>query len=424
MKKFLKFIGVLLLVLILCIGGYYFANNEALPEGKTGEAADALATKMLTAVNNEAFENTELLEWSFRGKHHYKWYKQQGIVEVAWENNKVILHTQATEQSEVFVNGEKTENPEILKKATAYFNNDSFWLIAPHKVFDEGVTRSLVNYNGKDALLVSYASGGTTPGDSYLWIVDENGMPTEYKMWVQIIPIGGVSGTWNNWKMTKAGLQLPTEHTLSLFGMKIDMGDVKASNPKADALSNKILNAIKHEAYKNTNNLEWSFGGRRTYKWNKKEHIAEVVWDTTKVILHPDHLEKSQVFFNDKLASGDQTKTIKKAEGLFNNDSFWLVAPHKLFDDGALRTVKEIDGKEALLVKYTSGGTTPGDSYLWELDDNYVPKSYKMYVPSMNMEGVAATWEDWITTESGTLLPTNHTFGKNRQLSMGEVKAY
>jgi hypothetical protein len=75
------------------------------------------------------------------------------------------------------------------------------------------------------------------------------------------------------------------------------------------------------------------------------------------------------------------------------------------------------------LVKYTSGGSTPGDSYLWSLDANQVPKSFKMYVPSMKMNGVSATWEDWILTESGTMLPTNHGFSSGNKLSMGEVKA-
>ena len=47
-----------------------------------------------------------------------------------------------------------------------------------------------------------------------------------------------------------------------------------------------------------------------------------------------------------------------------------------------------------------------------------------MNVPSMKMEEVPATWEEWITTESGTLLPKMHTFSTGRKLSMGDVKAY
>ena len=83
-----------------------------------------------------------------------------------------------------------------------------------------------------------------------------------------------------------------------------------------------------------------------------------------------------------------------------------------------------MDGQTALKVTYTIGGSTPGDSYVWILDDTFLPFEFRMYVPSMKMEGVASTWEDWITTESGTLLPKNHTSKGGRILSMGEVKAY
>ena len=78
-------------------------------------------------------------------------------------------------------------------------------------------------------------------------------------MWTSIIPMGGVSATWSEWKNTSAGIKLPTKHELSLFGMKLNLGDVKAYNTKADQLASKILKAIHHEAYKKTRYLEWLF---------------------------------------------------------------------------------------------------------------------------------------------------------------------
>ncbi|MEQ6123247.1 hypothetical protein AAON49_03470 [Pseudotenacibaculum sp. MALMAid0570] len=416
MKKFLKILGGILILLIAVIGIYYFANNESLPEGEKGEKADQLAEKMMTAMNKEAFDQTEILQWSFRGKHHYIWKKQEDLVEVSWDDKRVTLNLKDPSKS-------TGGNTETIQEATNFFNNDSFWLIAPYKVFDEGVERRLVKYEDKDALLVTYTSGGSTPGDSYLWILNENGIPTSYKMWVSIIPMGGVSASWSDWKNTDSGIKLPTKHKLSILGMEIDMGDVKASNPKADELANKILKAVKHEAYKNTRYIDWSFGGRRFYKWDKEQHIVEVKWNDAKVILHPNDMKKSVVFLKDKEIKNGES-LVKRAWDYFNNDSFWLVAPHKLFEPGILRSIEMIDGKEALRVKYTTGGTTPGDSYVWILDENYMPVSYKMYVPSMKMEGVPATWEEWIETESGTMLPKNHTFSSGNSLSMGDVKAY
>ncbi|WP_341221401.1 hypothetical protein [Polaribacter atrinae] len=424
MKKFFKIIGILLLLIIVSGGIYYFTTNEPLPKGKQGKEADALATKMLNALNIDAYKNTEVLKWSFRGEHTYRWYKQENIVHISWANYKVTLHTNAPNKSEVYVDGNITDKPELIKQAQDFFNNDSFWLIAPYKVFDSGTERRIVKHEGKDALLITYTSGGSTPGDSYLWILDDNYLPTSFKMWTSIIPIGGVAATWSDLKNTESGIKLPKEHTLSLFGIKIDMGDVKAYNEKADELADKVLKAIKHKAYKNTRYLEWSFASKRSFKWDKEKNVADVSWDSIRVNLDTRNTKKSTIYINNKKQEVADSTIVKKAWNIFNNDSFWLVAPHKLFENGIIRSIQQVDEKDALLVKYTTGGSTPGDSYLWVLDSNFVPKSYKMFVPSMKMDGVSATWQDWVTTESGTLLPTNHTFGNGRILSMGTVKGY
>jgi hypothetical protein len=424
MKKFFKILGSILFVFIAAGAIFYLAKNEPLPKGEQGKEADALAIKMLHALNYETYKNTETIAWNFRNEHFYKWNKQKNIVTVSWENNKVILHTNNPKKTKAFKHGKKVENTKIIKTATAFFNNDSFWLVAPYKVFDAGSERRIVNYKGKDALLITYTSGGSTPGDSYLWILNENYQPTAFKMWTNIIPIGGLSATWTDWKNTESGIKLPTKHTLSVFGLEIYMGNVQAVNEKANILANKILKAIHHDAYKKTRFLEWSFGGRRSFKWDKENNIVDVSWDTTRVNLHTRNLEKSTVFFNEEKQEVANAALIKKAWNIFNNDSFWLVAPHKLFEKGVIRSIQKVAGKETLLVKYTKGGSTPGDSYLWILDTTYVPKSYKMFVPSMKMNGVLATWDDWTPTESGTLLPTNHRFSNGNKLSMGTVKGY
>ncbi|MGY8908615.1 MAG: hypothetical protein ACKVIG_01955, partial [Flavobacteriales bacterium] len=130
MKKFFKFLGILLVVLIVAGTIFYFVKNEKLPQGKQGVEAEALATKMFNAINHKAFESTEIIEWDFRNAHFYKWYKQKNIVEVSWDENKVILNTKEPKKSEVFVDNTKVNNQELIKTAENYFNNDSFWLIA------------------------------------------------------------------------------------------------------------------------------------------------------------------------------------------------------------------------------------------------------------------------------------------------------
>ena len=77
----------------------------------------------------------------------------------------------------------------------------------------------------KKLLLVTYISGGTTPGDSYLWHLDESGNPSSFQMWVSILPIKGLEASWQGWITTESGAKFPTFHKLLFLG--IEMGDVK-----------------------------------------------------------------------------------------------------------------------------------------------------------------------------------------------------
>lgn len=232
-KRILKIIAGIIIFFtlpsLLFFGFIYFKYNEDLPTGKTGIQADALATKMLKALNEEAYLNTDYLEWTFTNKHHYKWYKTNNTCEVSWDQITVILDFANSNNSKVFAGQQEyngVEKQDYINKAHHYFNNDSFWLVAPYKVFDTGVERRLVKTEeDKDALLVTYTSGGTTPGDSYLWHFDDTGKPKSYQMWVDILPIEGLEATWNNWITTQSGAMLPTSHKLLI--LDIDMGDVK-----------------------------------------------------------------------------------------------------------------------------------------------------------------------------------------------------
>ena len=232
LRKSIKIIIGLVAILSMASIIIYFTFNEPLPKGQAGPQADALAQKMLTAINDQAYKNTRYLEWSFRnGNNKYKWDKALGKVKVSWSTTMVDLNLNHTEKSQVFEKGEviseKHKREKTIQKAIDSFNNDSFWLVAPFKVFDEGVERRIVTSgNGTKSLLVTYTSGGSTPGDSYLWELQPNGFPKSFKLWVKIIPIGGLKATWDDWQLTESGAFLPKTH--SLGPITLHMGNVKA----------------------------------------------------------------------------------------------------------------------------------------------------------------------------------------------------
>ena len=210
---------------LLFFGFLYFKYNEDLPIGVQNETADVLANEMLEALNYEKYQATNYLEWTFKNRHHFKWQKNKNICEVYWKDYKVELNFNDNTQNKAYVHSFIVTSElaqELIDKAIEYFNNDSFWLVAPYKVFDEGTERRLVKLkDNTNALLVTYTSGGSTPGDSYLWILDENKKPKSFKMWTSIIPIDGIEATWSDWTTTESGALLPTFHKLLFLGLEM-----------------------------------------------------------------------------------------------------------------------------------------------------------------------------------------------------------
>ncbi|KQC33254.1 hypothetical protein AAU57_07935 [Nonlabens sp. YIK11] len=233
MKKFLKiilklFLGILIL---LVIAGFAlkFAFDEDVPSGTKGDSADALALKMLEAIDHEDYLKAQKISWTFRDKNHYEWYPQQDSVVVLWNENKVYLLTKDVSKSTAFEKGNLLQGDskqDAIEYALNNFNNDSFWLVAPHKIMDPGTEREVIQEDAQEKLLVRYTRGGSTPGDVYVWKLDKNYRPQNFKMWVNIIPLDGIEAKWEDWQMTDAGFPLAMKK--SVFGLEIPITDVSA----------------------------------------------------------------------------------------------------------------------------------------------------------------------------------------------------
>lgn len=236
LKKVVKIIFGILMFLtlpsLLFFGFIYFRYHEELPVGTNSEQADILANKMLSALDYDAYKNTNYIEWMFKSRRFYKWEKNKQTCLVYWKDYKVDLDLKDYALSNAYIHGFAIEGDigkELIDKAIKYFNNDSFWLVAPYKIFDEGTKRSIVTLDdGSQGLLVTYTTGGTTPGDSYLWHLDSTGKPVSFQMWVSTLPIDGLEASWSDWTTTESGANLPTLHKLLFFG--IELSDVKGTN--------------------------------------------------------------------------------------------------------------------------------------------------------------------------------------------------
>ena len=223
-------LGIVVIGLIIA----YLIYNEGKPEGKTGPQADALAQEMLTTLNKPAWDSLRYISWDFSGRNQYAWDKEQEMAIIKYGGKEAVMNLKTMEgtvtEGGAVLTGEAKDR--ALGDAWANWCNDSFWLCAHYKAFDPGVTRSIVEVeDGKKGLMVSYTSGGVTPGDAYLWILDDNNMPESWKMWVKIIPIGGIHTTWENWKTLPGGAMIAQNHKMAI---DVTINDLKAGQSLSD----------------------------------------------------------------------------------------------------------------------------------------------------------------------------------------------
>lgn len=234
----LKILGIVVLVLIAIVVVTGLVMHESRPdEGETGEAADAMARRMLEAVNGDAWEATRVVRWTFRGSHRHVWDRDAGFAWVSWDD--VDARIRLSDRSGVVrIDGREAVAGEAIplrEKAYAFWVNDSFWLNPVPKVFDEGVTRSIVELaDGRRGLMAAYGGGGLTPGDAYVWVLGPNDRPVAWKMWVSIIPIGGLEASWDGWEQLAGGAWVSTHHDIGF--LSLELSDVEGASSVAELL--------------------------------------------------------------------------------------------------------------------------------------------------------------------------------------------
>ncbi len=209
-KAIFKFLGIGLVTLIIIGVLTYLFIDESVPNGTKGQQAEQLADEMLAALNKPGFDTLAMIRFTYPGGHSYEWNKAENKVRVKWEGNDVFLD----------LNKPTEEFSTLEYEGYEYFLNDSFWLVAPFKVRDNGVVRSSVELKEGRGLLVTYTTGGVTPGDSYLWILDDSGFPKAWKLWTSNVPLGGLKIGWGGW-VEKQGVWFSTFHPSMVIDLEI-----------------------------------------------------------------------------------------------------------------------------------------------------------------------------------------------------------
>lgn len=181
---------------------------------------------------------------------------------------------------------------------------------------------------------------------------------------------------------------------------------------KGDMLAQNMLASLDKPGWDTLKYLQWEFASLNRYLFDKQGNKAQIISGNTRVVMNLDDQTGEAYQGNDKLSGDSKNSALQSAWSNWCNDSFWMFAPYKVMDPNTQRSVVEVEeGTHGLMVEYKGGGVTPGDSYLWILDDNYQPISYKMWVKIIPIGGLEASWEEWVTLPSGAKLSTAHKMG-------------
>ena len=233
LRRVAKVLAGFVSIVALGLLGLGVALHEPRPTGVEGPEAEALADALASSVDVAAWERTGAVRWRFGDRNDHLWDRDRGLSFVRFGDAEVYfrIHDQ---RGIAFENGVRVEDPaELVQRAYAHWANDSFWLNPLAKLRDPGTSRALVTHEGEEALLLSYSSGGVTPGDAYLWIPGgPSGRPRAWKMWVSIIPVGGIEVPWQGWEQLPTGAWVSTEHPMGLVTLRLT--DVEAAATLAE----------------------------------------------------------------------------------------------------------------------------------------------------------------------------------------------
>ncbi|MBX2802378.1 MAG: hypothetical protein KTR31_32160 [Myxococcales bacterium] len=184
--------------------------------------------------------------------------------------------------------------------------------------------------------------------------------------------------------------------------------DTGHTGPKAEALADKLGDAVNLDAWEQTGAIRWTFLGGHAHLWDRQRGLSRVRWGKNEVLQRTDQRVGRAWVRGEEVHGEKRAKLVERAYAFFVNDSFWLQPLANLRDDDVTLSVVALDDQEALLVEYGSGGVTPGDAYAWLLDETGRPTHWRIWAQILPLKGLKASWEGWTTLPTGALISTKH----------------
>lgn len=191
-----------------------WAMHQPRPATESSADAERRVSRMEDAVNLTAWRRTGVVRWTFSGRRRHLWDRRRHLAQVRWGDVEVLVSLN-TEKGRAWRGGREVLGAEaeaLVAKGYAAWVNDSFWLNPVAKMRDTGTRFTVIPDDGAERVMVTFGSGGLTPGDAYLWTLGDDDLPIHCEMWVSILPVGGVDFGWGQWQTLSTGAKVALRH--------------------------------------------------------------------------------------------------------------------------------------------------------------------------------------------------------------------
>ncbi len=217
-------VGLLCACALLLFALVAFFLDQPLPAGREGPDAEQLRAKIERAAGLDAWNKTAALSFFFplSSTRHFR-DNFRAYREVVWEEGKVTYAVQYDQHANFLAvaDGKRVSHDagwKLYEEADKRHTNDFFWL---HPFSQMRAPGAKVLFVGKRALLLQYESGGYTPGDSYLFVVNEDSFPIRWQLWASVLPWDGIEFSFEEWHTCSTGARFSLRHKHTLFDVPI-----------------------------------------------------------------------------------------------------------------------------------------------------------------------------------------------------------
>lgn len=157
--------------------GFNLAGSDSMAIAIADQAMEAMGGR-------KAWDETNVIGWSFFGRRDLLWDKQNNRVRIELPSADLVLICDlTTDTGKAYGSGEEITDTDrlasLMEDARAIWINDSYWLVMPFKLKDSGVTLKHLRTDSleagmADVLELTFSEVGITPDNKYeVWVDQE-----------------------------------------------------------------------------------------------------------------------------------------------------------------------------------------------------------------------------------------------------------